>query len=169
MMKLAGFVLGACLVGGACAGAARGAESAPAAAATTDAAHLEVMGLVDQLNAVRGKARELLGGKVSADPYLAALGEAQRGILGALGRRGVKARLVARYDYGGLPVPRILRGGSRESLEDAVISATGNVEIGRGRIADAILVEPVESGAFVNSFARVLKERYGVATVIEAG
>lgn len=125
--------------------------------------------LVAKLNGVKAKAVELRGGKVNADLYLAALDDAQKAIISTLGTHGVKAKQVARYDFHGLPGPRMLRNASRQVQEDGVISSSGHLEIGRGRIAGAILIEPDAQGAFVNRMAAVLKRRFDVATVIEAG
>lgn len=125
--------------------------------------------LVARLNAVKNAAKELRGGKVSADAYLAALDGAQDAIVSTLGARGVKVRKIARFDFRGLPVPSMLRNASRTVQEDAVISSTGHLEIGRGRNAGALLVEPDENGAFVNRMAAILKRRFDAATVIEAG
>lgn len=152
-MRYLTFVLALCLV-------------VPALAAD---ARQDAEALVARLNVVRSKATELRGGKVNADAYLAALDEAQKAIVTTLGTHGVKAKQVARYDFHGLPGPRMLRNASRQVQEDGVISSTGHLEIGRGRIAGAILIEPDDKGAFVNRMAAVLKSRFGTATVIEAG
>ena len=125
--------------------------------------------LVSRLTLVQNDGKELLGGKVNADKYLQSLDEFQKYAVELFAKQGIVLRQIDRYDFNGLPVCPMMRSSSREAQEVSIITTSGNIQVGRGRIAGALEMVPTNKGGYLNQVAQYLFETYGMRVVIEAG
>lgn len=140
-----------------------------AAGSTTELSRKAVEDLIPRLTSVQTDGKELLGGKVKADKYLQSLDEFQKYAVELFSKHGTILRQIDRYDFNGLPVCQIMRNAGREVQEESVITSSGHLEVGRGRIAGALEMVPTDKGGYLNRIALYLFDEYAMRIVIEAG
>ena len=125
--------------------------------------------LVPSLNQIDRLAKAVSQRSSKAQPYLEALSNIQDKLVEQLRRQGTLVQKIDRFDFNGLRIPRISRSGSRQSDERALISTSGDIEVGLARIAPALVIIPTADGGFLNRLSDLLYKRFGVKTILEVG